>query len=155
MFGGIVFFEGLDKTGKTTLTRRCRFEALPAHPCLMVDRGFVGRELFYEQKHEIDFPYEQWLRTEAVLANSGIYAIVWLRSSIAKMQERHVAANEMPPAPNFMEEQDKIYQRLMAQRKRQNVTILELWTDRMSEDQCVEKILKFLGFEWRKPDADN
>ena len=151
MLGKFIFLEGLDKTGKTTLARRCRFEADPRHPALIFDRGFVGREMFWHFNHEVEFPIEYWSRSEMNLHKMGMYAIVWLRCDPETIINRHVAVSENPPLHQTMREQEGYYERLMELRRRVGMPILETWTDRQSEDETVKEILEWAGFKWRKP----
>lgn len=149
------FFEGLDKTGKTTLTRRCRFEAVPAHPALMFDRGYVGRTVFWHVNNEADFPIEDWGKAEMALMLNGMYGIVWLRASPMVCVEREIAAGEVKPEDKGkrcmeLEQHQALFNRLIESRKRQGVPVIEVWTDRTTEDKCVQQILNKMGFSWKE-----
>lgn len=147
----IVFFEGLDKTGKSTLARRCRFEAVPAHPCLMVDRGFVGREMFVKYHKEEAFDFSLWASLEETLFLNRALKVVWLMSSPEIIRRRHREAGEEPPSFKTIEEQIEIYKELFTKRVTAGHDILVLSTDILSEDQCVKKVLWWLEYGWRKP----
>lgn len=148
-FDKFIIFEGLDKTGKTTLSRRCRFEAIPAHPAMILDRGFLTRRVFHRWNFEPNFPIEQWNNLEEILISTGHYGIVWLRAGIPTILERHRIAGEACFKEEELFLQDQMFELEIRVLQRREIPVLEIWTDRHTEDFCVEKILKFLGFEWR------
>ena len=154
----IWFFEGLDKSGKTTLARLCRFQCVPAHPCLMFDRGYVGREVFWHFNHEVDFPIEAWLRTESLLAREGVYGIIWCRTLPETSLKREQEAGEVSGVQEVVDrrlkelrEQDCLFQRLIPIRQRMGVPVIETWTDRALIDGTVEHILTSMsGGNWTR-----
>jgi len=140
----LVFFEGLDKTGKTLLCRRVRFEGL--HTVNFYERGFVGRAVFAEFRREKDFPIDDWLLMEDILIGKGMYAVIWLRAKIETIVQRHFDAGEfLEFSIEELVEQEDLYAQHIRSLKEEKVPVLVLQTDALSEKDCVKEILKWTG----------
>jgi len=142
----LVFFEGLDKSGKSTLCRRVRFEG--KHTIPFYERGFAGRYNFYHfNKEEDNFPVKDWSFLENILIEKKMYAIIWLRTSYANVIKRHIEAGEVCDfTVDQLREQDLNYAKHIHHlQDYYSIPVLELRTDKLSSDQCVEEILKWTG----------
>lgn len=145
----IVFFEGLDKSGKSTLCRRARFES--GHEVLMFDRGFVGRRVFYEFREETRFPIDDWNRIERLLQNGSAYAVIYLDIQPLTSLKRQRSAGEMPEfSCNQLAFQRKLYLKEIEDLETLGVPVLRLDTETDTEDFSLEKILIWIkgGKEW-------
>jgi len=140
----MVFFEGLDKTGKTELCRKVRF--IGGHTIPFYERGFISRKVFREFRKEIDFPIEDWMRIEKYLIAKQMYAVVWLQTNYATIVKRHETAGEICEfTEKEFEQQNLLYQQHMESLIIQDIPILPLHTDYYSIEDCVETILKWAG----------
>lgn len=154
----IWFYEGLDKSGKTTLAQRCQKECTTVCPCAMYDRGTVSREVFWHFNHEVDFPIEERLAVEKALTDLGIYGIVWCRALPETCLHRETEAGEVAADQASQElrlrqlrEHDCLFQRLIAMRERQGVPVVEVWTDRSEIGGTIENILTAIsGGRWAR-----
>lgn len=151
MRGKIIFFEGLDKCGKTTLCRRARFES--GHEVLMVDRGFIGRRVFCEFRNEKNFPIKDWNWLEQFLAQFNTYGVIYLDISPNESFSRQVKAGENPEFTlDELKVQQKLYFKSLEKMEKANppYTLLRVDTEHQTEDDSLREILTWIkgGKEW-------
>lgn len=147
----LIFFEGLDKSGKSTLCRRARFES--GHEALMFDRGFVGRRVFHRFRNETEFPIMDWNCLESDLIVRDNYAIVYLRVEPKISYKRILAAGEKPEFTLAeLEYQHAIFEKEieLLQAIVPLVPILIVDTGVETERESLKKILAWVkgGEEW-------
>ncbi len=140
----LIFVEGLDKTGKTSLCRKCRFDS--GHALAIYDRGFVGRRMFQEFRGETLGSIGNWMLIEDKLIQQELYAIVWLKADINTIINRHFKAGEfLEFSPFQLEAQAEFYCGLLHCREQQGIPILELDTVKYNIDECAYRILRWAG----------
>lgn len=143
----IWFFEGLDKSGKSTLCRACRFSSGHAMP--MYDRGPLSRQLFQEYHKEPVSRLEMWMDLELKLIGAGIYGIVYVKAPIELIRERMAKAGETPQSVEALEEQQEILERLLDCRRRAGLPVLEASTVGLPE-AVVRATLGRMGIPFRR-----
>lgn len=133
----IWFFEGLDKTGKTTLCRACRFSS--GHAAPMYDRGFLSREVFYEsQKEKNPKLIANWRKLEEKLR--PVYGIVYLYGSDEVIQKRHKDAGERVPSKKQLAKQSELFRKNLLRCTQQGIPIIYVWPEEYKDLAQVVKI---------------
>ncbi len=145
----IVFFEGLDKAGKSLLCRKARFAS--GHEVLMFDRGIIGRRVFAQFRKETDFPIVDWGHLEAMLIKDNAYAVVFLEVSPKESYARQLAAGETPEfTVEQLRQQRELYRREIWNLKQAGHPLLVIDTERHTVDSALRKLLTWIkgGKEW-------
>jgi thymidylate kinase len=142
----IVFFEGLDKSGKSLLCRKARFAS--GHEVLMFDRGFVGRDVFYDFRKEFEFPIRDWhaLRDKLILLQA--IGIVYLDVPAKIPYNRQLAAGEKPEfTVEDLELQRSLYHKGVMAMMERGVPVLHLQNHEETEETALKKILNWIKGE--------
>lgn len=137
------FFEGLDKTGKTSLYRACRYSS--GHAVPFYDRGPVSRHLFIQYHGEPVEKSELWYEVETKLLSSELYGIVYVKASLEVIRRRMEQAGEIPQPLDALEKQRDILELLIRRRKECKIPVVTVDTTFTTVEQSTRQILTKMG----------
>jgi len=140
----IWFFEGLDKTGKSSLCQACRLSSRHAEP--FMDRGLMGKEVFYHhlREHTVNFPIKKYRNTESILMENDIYGIIYTMCSIQTILQRSKDVQEELFTQTDFQEQMHLYSASLSTRIIMKVPVIIVDTEKYSMEQNVKAILEVL-----------
>lgn len=144
----IWFFEGLDKSGKSTLCRACRFSS--GHVLPMYDRGPVSRHLFVKYFGEREEKGIAWFDIELKLVEAGLYGLVYVKAPLAAIQERMHAAGEVPMPISMLEAQRRILEEILAGRKLAGIPFVVVDTEGQTVEEATKQALRAMELPFRK-----
>ena len=149
----LVFLEGVDKTGKSTLCYRVMHES--GHDVLCYCRGPMSRRV-YAKFSGSGYPIEDidWLEEKLIKTDS--YAVILLECAIKTLAERILLSlGHRLISPTILLKQATLFRREWRALRTRGVPTLLLDTSKFSEDECVRLIIAWLGGTWRQSDADS
>jgi len=147
----LIFIEGLDHCGKSTLYRRAEQES--GHDVSFHDRGLLGR-VAYAKLFKEDYPLEDVLALELALISVDAYAIIFLDPDVRELHRRieadpeHRSISMEMLCRTRMHYSAEFEYRKVAPYNMRTECLLRIDNTDMSPDDVVQQVLSWTGSTW-------